>query len=309
MTKRLTSDAFDRARASVHEIGRPLEQARFAYHFEGAEARGATQALEAFQNPDGGFGNGLEPDMRAPASSVIATTVGLGVLEEVGAGPDEPAVTRAIAYLLQTFDADTGVWPIIPPEADESPRAWWWDYGDSAANFNGFKANPRADVISFLWRYRPQGNEGFLEDVTARTLADLQAMPDEMEQHDLRCLLRLVETPELPDRFRGPLSDKAERAVRATLNTDPSKWGEYGLLPLDVAPRPDSVMAAVVGRDLLDTHLDHLISTQGDDGAWKPAWSWEARFPETWPQAERDWSGVLTLNNLRTLSAFGRVSR
>ena len=33
-------------------------------------------ALIAFQNPDGGFGHGLEPDTRSPASSGIASSIG-----------------------------------------------------------------------------------------------------------------------------------------------------------------------------------------------------------------------------------------
>jgi hypothetical protein len=38
-----------------------------------------------------------------------------------------------------------------------------------------------------------------------------------------------------------------------------------------------------------------------------PAWSWSDRWPDAWKQGENDWRGVLTLDTLRMLRAFGRI--
>ena len=69
--KRLTAAAFERAKAFVREQGRDLDRALLEFHFgDGAADVRAFDALEAYQNNDGGFGHGLEPDLRTSASSV-----------------------------------------------------------------------------------------------------------------------------------------------------------------------------------------------------------------------------------------------
>ena len=70
---RLTQAAFDNARLFIKAQARSLEQARFAHSFEGGSVADVLSALATFQNADGGFGHGLEPDVRSPKSSVIFT--------------------------------------------------------------------------------------------------------------------------------------------------------------------------------------------------------------------------------------------
>jgi hypothetical protein len=49
------------------------------------------------------------------------------------------------------------------------------------------------------------------------------------------------------------------------------------------------------------------VRAQTTDGSWAPTWSWADEFPDVWPVARREWQGVLTLDALRTLRAFGRL--
>lgn len=64
----MTSEIFEAARGFVYKEARLLERRLFATLFEGAPASGVVDALRAYQNDDGGFGHGLEPDKRCPAS-------------------------------------------------------------------------------------------------------------------------------------------------------------------------------------------------------------------------------------------------
>ena len=73
--KNLSQAAFRRAKTFVMEQGRDLDRALLAFHFEDGTADDVLTALAAYQNDDGGFGHGLEPDLRTQASSAIATTV------------------------------------------------------------------------------------------------------------------------------------------------------------------------------------------------------------------------------------------
>lgn len=67
--KTLSKRAFDRTIQFISEIGRPLEQALCAHHFTEPCPEQVISELAKYQNEDGGFGHGLEPDFRLPASS------------------------------------------------------------------------------------------------------------------------------------------------------------------------------------------------------------------------------------------------
>ena len=54
--------AFEKARTFVYRNARPLDLAIWQYHFENGSKEAVMHALSAYQNPDGGFGHGLEAD-------------------------------------------------------------------------------------------------------------------------------------------------------------------------------------------------------------------------------------------------------
>jgi hypothetical protein len=57
----------------IYRNGRPIDLARWQYHFENVTKDNVITALAAYQNPDGGFGHGLEADSWNPNSSPIQT--------------------------------------------------------------------------------------------------------------------------------------------------------------------------------------------------------------------------------------------
>jgi hypothetical protein len=86
------------------------------------------EALRPYQNADGGFGNGLEPDVRGQVSQPIPTLTALGVLDEIDAFTDT-LVTRACYYLLSITTEEGGV-PFVLPSVREYPHAPWWETED-----------------------------------------------------------------------------------------------------------------------------------------------------------------------------------
>ncbi|MEJ2754005.1 MAG: hypothetical protein P8169_15225, partial [Chloroflexota bacterium] len=102
--KTLGPDNFARARAYLLNEARPLERSLFRYHFEDRTAVAVWQELAAFQNGDGGFGHALEPDVRTPTSSALATGIALRILAEIGAPPEHPMAQDAVGYLKKTLD-------------------------------------------------------------------------------------------------------------------------------------------------------------------------------------------------------------
>jgi hypothetical protein len=89
-----TTPDLSKATDFLWRTARLLERRRFAYLFLDGEQQAVLEALRPYQNPDGGFGNGLEPDVRGPVSQPVPTWTALCILDEAGAFAD-PIVTRA----------------------------------------------------------------------------------------------------------------------------------------------------------------------------------------------------------------------
>lgn len=315
----LSGGQFRRAAAFIRTRGRPLEKAQFDREFQDAPAATVLEALRPFQNGDGGFGHGLESDIRAPCSSVLCTTLALQILRRLGSGTGEPMLRAALGYLHATFEPATGVWPIVPGAIDDAPHAPWWDNARDRArmdqDWKGFRHNPRADVIGYLVEWcsdchRDEWCKGW--DPEWRRALDAFGWPrpepgGDLDMHELLCWLRLYGTPGLDADIRQHLIRVLSPAVDRLVQRDPAHWARYGLTPVSVVDGPTSPFLAVVGEKTVQACLDHLLTRQQDDGSWPVTWHWDGRHPEVWDQARAEWQGVVTLGALRTLRAFGRL--
>ena len=304
--KRLSQAAFQRAKAFVSEQGRDLDRALLAYHFEDGTIDNVLAALADYQNDDGGFGHGLEPDLRTPASSVIATTVAFQNFRSLRVPADHPLVRRGIEYLLDSYDASRQVWPIIPPQVEDAPHAPWWDYASSEAGFGGFLVNPRVEIVGYLHDYRSDVPHEMLNTLTTAVFDHLDSLPDEIEMHDIICYVSLAETESLPKSYRDRVWAKLSKAAAHGVAREPEQLTGYVLKPLYLVSSPDSPLAAGLA-DEVAMNLDFEIDQQGEDGAWSPNFSWGDQHPEAWEVAKREWQARMTLKNLRVLRDFGRI--
>src|SRR5215469_11132254 len=66
----------------VWRNARLIERTLFAHLFVEPSARAVIAALMAFRNADGGFGNALEADVRAPSSMPVACEVAMIMLHQ-----------------------------------------------------------------------------------------------------------------------------------------------------------------------------------------------------------------------------------
>ena len=304
--KKLTQAAFQRAMAFVREQGRDLDRALLAHHIEAGSADDVLAALASFQNDDGGFGHGLEPDLRTPASSVIATTVAFQNFRSLRVPADHSMVRRAIEYLLEAYDVSRQVWPIIPPETADAPHAPWWDYAASEAGFGGFLVNPRVEIVGYLHDYSGIVPTDLLDTLTAAVFEHLASLPDEVEMHDIICFVSLAETASLPQSYRDRIWAKLAIAAEHGVAREPEQLTGYVLKPLYLVSSPESPLAAGLA-DEVAMNLDFEIKQQGEDGAWSPNFSWGEQHPEAWQIAKREWQARITLSTLRVLRDFGRI--
>ncbi len=166
------------------------------------------------------------------------------------------------------------MWPIIPPEASNAPRAPWWNYEKSAEFFGDFLANPRAAIVGYLCDYSAQVPADLLQQLTDAVVEHTESLTeDKVDMHDLLCIICLVESTGLGERERQRLLEKVKRAAPHTVTKDPEKWSGYSAKPLWLAPAPNAPLAEVLAAEV-QVNLDYEIENQGEDGSWAPFWSW-----------------------------------
>jgi hypothetical protein len=297
----LEPTAQQRAIDFILEFGTNLQRERVLYHFP---TNGGTPdnsnvlaALGHYQNDDGGFGHGLEADLRTKKSTVIATTVGLQILDSCS-GMDSDLANAALQYLVGQYREDG--WLAIDAQANDAPHAPWWRF--KAAD-HGFQANPSAEVLKYLLDNRMMATT--TPALLDTAIAHLVAEP--LDMHELLCYGRLYESTALTKAQRMTMLPLLLSHAFRLVNSEPLDWEEYCLTPLSIATRPDSVFAEFFA-DLLPLNFQFLIDTQADDGSWLPNWSWAGEFPATWKVVETEIKAELSLKNLMLFRAYGGLT-
>jgi hypothetical protein len=283
----------DRAGEFVWLSARLLDRRRFAHLFGEGDADAVVEALRPYRNPDGGFGNALEPDLRAPVSQPGAVGMAFGVLEELGR-LDDPMVANALSYLETIANPDGGV-PFVLLSAGNYPRAPWWQAEDDP---------PSSMLTAFIAAPLHRGGvEGpWLERASEFCWRAIDAL-NYTSAYDALFAVHFLD--HVPDRERAEsaLGDIGPKLVESGLVAiDPHEPGEIHT-PLDFTPRPDLASRRLWSDEVIDRHLDALAARQQPDGGW--TFNWQA-----WaPMVECEWRGAVTLEALTTLRDYGRIKR
>jgi hypothetical protein len=133
----------------------------------------------------------------------------------------------------------------------------------------------------------------------------LDAQTGPIEMHDLLCFVALVENPGVPETVKLKILPKLKSSVESTVERSPAKWPEYTIPPLAVITSPESPFIDQFANEL-PQNFEFVLSWRSEDGVWHPNWQWGDT--ESWAQVDREWAGVLTLNNLKKLRAFGMIA-
>ncbi len=155
----LSKDQFAKAKQYIEINARPLDKALFKFEFNNGSPQAVLDILKTYQNEDGGFGKGLEPDLRIRESSVLATTVALQYVNELKLSKPNEMIERAIMYLvreIQQFPKGSSIknyWHPVPIEPNQTARAPWWSMEKFEPPEIEEWPNPSVEVIGYLLRY------------------------------------------------------------------------------------------------------------------------------------------------------------
>lgn len=241
------------------------------------------QALQAFQNEDGGFGHGLEPDIQLPQSNVASTDLAVSLLEDL---PESQAKDRMIqqivAYYELVFDRDTLSFELVPQEVDQYPHAIWWNY-DGLDSFT--YGNPNPEIAGFLCQHQDYLQEFPLDAFLEKIIQYLLNTPDDhIQMHALISYLLFYKrvNPEVQQRIKPRLIS----LLQQHLQTDPTSWSSYGLEPYKVYRLVPEFMTPY--KDILAMNIAQKESLL-KEGKLLPNWSWN-QYNDVFETIKYDWS-------------------
>lgn len=283
------------ARSFLWRHARVLEQRRFAFLFDGGPAEPVVAALVPYRNDDGGFGHALEPDGRGPSSQPLHTYTALTVAHEVG---DDRFAASAADFLASVANPDGGVPNCLTTARDHPCAPWWQVSADSdllmtalstgVLHEAGVEHEWLARAAEFCWRRIDDLDKSHPYEAAA-CVHFLQHVPDRPRAEAAAAKLgNLV-------REQG-LVDLGDRQV-----TEGYAAGETHR-PHHFAGTPDSVARPWFSDDEIARDLDELTAARSDDGGWTFPW------PVWTPVTEFEWRPIVTIEALRVLRAYGRIS-
>ena len=304
---------FEKARQFIYRNARPLDLARWQFHFEHGSQEAVLKALAAYQNEDGGFGHALEADSFNPNSCPIQTWTATVILQEIGmTDPSHPIIQGILRYLDSGADFDTEhrQWLNVVPTNNDYPCATWWKYGEKGSEF---KYNPTAALAGFILRYAERESMLYQQarEIAKEAVDWLMAHDDAMsDQHVIGCFMSLYESC-LDTNTRlfdmNALYQKLSAMLHSCLDGADEKWGkEYCAFPSDYIDSKNSPFYAE-HADIVHQACNFIKRQQLPDGSYPVVWQWWTDHKE-FEIAANWWKSDITIKYMLFLQEFDSLN-
>lgn len=286
------------AKQFILSNARPVDLAVYKYFFENGSRESVVDELTKYQNDDGGFGHGLEPDYLNPGSSPIATNDAIITLYRVGALEPDSRIVKETARYLQSgasFDENENRWLFaIESNADYPHAIWWKKEGNGISGFN-----PSVSLAAFVICYGSRS--AVYDEIVRDALAYLEAN-ERLGGDDLKCYLlayELLKSNGIDDAvnldgFKALLSAR----VSAAICRDTDKYGvEYVPMPSDFFTGAYNEFTTPETRPLIEAERRVLGRLQNRDGGFQIYWHWQTPYAE-FEKCKSLWRPRLTIDRL-----------
>ncbi|MFW3172921.1 hypothetical protein [Geodermatophilus sp. CPCC 206100] len=263
-----------------------------------AAADAVLAAVEAYRNPDGGYGWGLEPDLRSRTSQPGGALHALEAM--VDAAPTTTPRARELCDWLAAVTLPDGGLPFALPVPDPAACAPFWADADATTSSLQITAVVAAVAHRVAAYDPPAAGPPGLATATAFCLRAVRALGPEPHALELAFAVGLL------DRVAGTDPEAGELLAGLRRHVPPSGLVHVGggaeeefMRALDFAPEPDRPARALVRPEAVERELARLAGQQQDDGGWA------VDFASYSPAAALEWRGHRTVEALGILRANG----
>ncbi|HEY6775515.1 MAG TPA: hypothetical protein VI122_03305 [Thermoleophilaceae bacterium] len=280
---------------------RVLDRRRFELLNGQTDPSGALAALDGYRNPDGGYGWGLEADLRTPESQPGAAFHAFEVFEDIA-----PATARQAAALCDWLDSVTlpdGGLPMALPVGMTAGSGPWWQAADASESSLQITAVTAAAAQRVAGHDPAVAAHPWLERATRYCLNAIEAIEQEPFAYVLAFSVHFLDA--VYDSRRGAPAllrrlgtyAPADGRIRVRGGTE-----DEVLRPLDVAPYPDRPARDLFAAEVISADLDRLAALQQDDGGWI------VDYLKISPAGSLDWRGHVTVRAIDILRRNGRTA-
>jgi hypothetical protein len=282
----------------VSTHGRILERRRMGLLAGAGTAEEVLTALDAYRNADGGYGWGLEPDLRSATSQPVAAMHALEVLAETRDAKSQRA-PELLDWLAGHTFADGGV-PFALPYQDTEGSAQHWVTADASASSLMMTAQLAAQAQRLAAYRADVAEHAWLAAATSYCLDEIEKTTSP-HAYELMFVLRFLDTVAERTPRAAPLLERFVGYVTKD-GPHPVTGGAEGevLHLLDFTPYCDAPSRKAFSAEAVAADLDRLAAQQRPDGGW------EVTFDAHSPAGALDWRGYTTVQSA-TILRNGRL--
>jgi hypothetical protein len=280
---------------------RLLDRRRLALLLGRSSPPAVLAALEAYRNEDGGYGAGLEPDLRASTSQPGGALHAFEVFDEIAPYTTSRA-SELCDWLRGASLADGGL-PFALPVDEAWGCAPFWVGADHTSSSLHITAAIAALALRVARFDAAVADHPWLHQAARFCFERIRTAPPPTHALELKYALQFLDaaTDTTPDAVA-----ELER-LGATIPADGRLHVEGGLDdegvgPLDFAPLPDRLARRLFDARIVSCELDRLEAAQQADGGWLSEWTAYS------PIAELEWRGWLTVRAMTSLRTNNRLN-
>jgi len=299
---------YENTRTFIYHNARPLDLARWQYHFEGGSKKAVLTALAVYQNEDGGFGHALEPDAWNPNSAPIQTWAATEVLREIDfTDSTHPIITGILRYLASGKDFEGKFWYNTVPSNNDYPHAPWWHTESDSTCHNNY--NPTACLAGFIIRFAGKNSDWYRLGCRITKEAYEAYFGQDLlgDMHTAGCYVRLwqycAEAGIVDIINLSALKERLLEQVRHGITKNTVEW-ETGYIckPSQFLNNSNSIFYAD-NKDIADYECEFIIKSQLEDGSWNIPWGWNG-YPDEWAISKNWWKGNGAILNILYLKGM-----
>jgi hypothetical protein len=256
-------------------------------------------AVDAYANEDGGYGWGLEPDLRSPESQPGGALHAFEAFADA-APARAPGARRLCDWLSAASLADGGL-PFARPLRLPAGSAPFWAGADPDASSLQITAVVAA-VAHQVAAHDPEvAGHPWLRTATGYCLRAVEALEEAPSPMALAFAVRMLDAASAAEPRAGELLERLGAFVPAdgTLHVAGGAEDEF-MRPLDFAPLPGPARA-LISPEAVAADLDRLTGDQREDGGWS------VDFESYSPAATLEWRGYATVRAVALLRGNGRL--
>ncbi len=288
----------DAARSFMATHARPLDRRRFALAVDGGQAWEVLAALDSYRNPDGGYGWGIEPDLRARTSQPAGAMHAFEAMRECA--PATTAHARALCDWLSSASLPGGGLPFARPVDDAAGCAPFWVAADPTEPSLQITCAVAAYAHEVARHDRAVAAHPWLAAATASCMDALVGQAPPSFALEVLYAVRFLDAasatvPGAEDELARIVATlPAGGRLHVTGGADDEFIG-----PLDLAPWPGTPARELLPAPGVEAELEAVAAAQRPDGGWDATWVSHS------PAAQLEWRGYLTVRAVRLLIANG----